>query len=234
MGGQRVLVGPGRGHRFELRSLPLLYRIRNRGSVALGRYEPRVTAFLAERLRSCSVFVDVGACTGYYTRVALNLMDPGGRVIAFEPDPDAAARLRLNFDDSRLTLRTEALGKDDHGAVLDRRAGAASRVRGESIAGSGFRDSASVNVRSLDGLVQAGELPTPELLKLDVEGGEMLVLEGMSAVLERRPALAVECHSMPLLSEVLDLLIGYGYDHLEVTHGGDDVGPPTVLATTAV
>src|SRR5947209_2398611 len=69
MGGQRVLVGPGRGHRFELKSLPLLYRIRNRGSVALGRYEPRVTAFLAERLRSCSVFVDVGACTGYYTRV---------------------------------------------------------------------------------------------------------------------------------------------------------------------
>jgi FkbM family methyltransferase len=201
--------------------------------VAFGRYEPRVTGFLANHLPSCGVFVDVGACTGYYTRIALNLMDTDGRVIAFEPDPDAAIRLRLTFGDSRLTLRVEALGRDDHEAVLDRRAGTASRVRGESIAGPGFRDSASVNVRSLDALVEAGELPPPELLKIDVEGGEMLVLEGMSAVLERRPALAVECHSMPLLSEVLDLLIAHGYDNVEVTHGGDDIGPPTVLAAVA-
>jgi FkbM family methyltransferase len=233
MGGQRVLVGPGRGHRFEVRSLPLLHRIRNRGSVALGRYEPRVTAFLSKRLPFCGVFADVGACTGYYTRIALNLMPGGGRVVAFEPDADAAVSLRLTFGDSRLTVRAEALGRDDHQAILDRRAGVASRVRGESITASGFLDSASVNVRSLDGMVEAGELPPPELLKVDVEGGEVLVLEGMSAVLERRPALVVECHSMPLLSQVLDLLIDHGYDHLEVTGGGDDVGPPTVLAATA-
>jgi hypothetical protein len=129
-------------------------------------------------------------------------------------------------------VRAEALGRNDHEAVLDRREGMASRIRGESIDASGYPDSAGVQVRSLDGLVEAGELPPPELLKLDVEGGEMLVLEGMSAVLGRLPAMAVECHSMPLLSEVLALLIDYGYDHLELTHGGDDVGPPTVLATT--
>ncbi len=226
----RVLVGPGRGHRFEVPPLSLVYRMRNRGSVALGRYEPEVTAFLAKRLPSCRVFFDVGANTGYYTRIALNLMDPEGRIVAFEPDPEAASCLHRAFSDPRLTVREEALGCKDHDAVLERREGLASRIRDESIAGSGCAKGTDVRVRSLDGLIEADWMPPPDLLKIDVEGGEMLVLEGMRRLLQERPAVVVECHSMPLLRDVLDLLIGNRYGHVEVTRGGDNVGPPTVLA----
>lgn len=226
----RVLVGPGRGHRFEAPPLSLVYRVRNRGSVALGRYEPEVTAFLAKRLPSCRTFFDVGANTGYYTRIALNLMGPEGRVVAFEPDPKAAGCLRQTFSDSRLTVREEALGCKDHDAVLERREGLASRIRDESIAGSGYANGTDVRVRSLDGLIESDQMPSPDLLKIDVEGGEMLVLEGMRRLLQRRPAVVVECHSMSLLRDVLDLLIGDRYGHVEVTRGGDNVGPPTVLA----
>jgi FkbM family methyltransferase len=227
-----VLVGPGRGHRFEVPPLSLAYRVRNRASVALGRYEPEVATFLARHLRSCRAFVDIGASTGYYTRIALTLMESDGTVVAFEPDPDAAARLRRAFSDPRLAVREEALGRDDHGAVLERRDRLASRIRDESVASSGYANGIDVRVRSLDGLVDAGEVPCPDVLKIDVEGGEILVLEGMSRLLQRRPAIAVECHSMPLLRDVLDLLIGNGYDSVEVTHGGDNIGPPTVLAAT--
>jgi hypothetical protein len=52
-------------------------------------------------------------------------------------------------------------------------------------------------------------------------------------LVERLPAAAVECHSMPLLRDVLDLFLGFGYERVEVTRGGDHVGPPTVLATPA-
>jgi len=226
----RVLVGPGRGHRFEVPPLSLVYRARNRGSVALGRYEPEVTAFLAERLRFCRSFFDVGASTGYYTRIALNLMDSEGRVVAFEPDPKAASCIRKTLSDPRLTVREEALGCKDHDAVLERREGLASRIRDESIAGTGYANGTEVRVRSLDGLLEADRVPPPDLLKIDVEGGEILVLEGMHRLLQRRPTVVVECHSMPLLRDVLDLLIGQGYGHVEVTRGGDKVGPPTVLA----
>jgi FkbM family methyltransferase len=226
----RVFVGPGRGHRFELPSRSLVYRIRNRGSFALGRYEPEVTRFLAERLRSNSVFADIGAHSGYYTRVALALMAPHGRVVAFEPDLELALRLRQSFDDRRLVVRVEALGRDDHDAVLQRGGGLAARVRGEAIPGGEFVDGVEVRVRSLDGLVEGDEVPRPDILKLDVEGGEMLALEGMGGLLKGRPAAAIECHSMQLLRDVLDLLIADGYDHIEVTGGGDGVGPPTVLA----
>jgi FkbM family methyltransferase len=230
----RVLVGPGRGHRFELPSHSLVRRMWNWRSVALGRYEPEVTAFLAERLRSSRVFFDVGAYTGYYTRIALNLMDVQSRVVAFEPNPEAAARMRRTLGDARLAVREQALGREDHDAVLQRREGVVARIRDESIAGTGYAKSTAVRVRSLDGLVAAEELPPPDLLKIDVEGGEVLVLEGMDRLLvQKRPAIAVECHSMPLLRDVLNLLIDHGYDHLQVTRGGDDVGPPTVLAATA-
>jgi FkbM family methyltransferase len=229
----RVLLGPAKGHRFELASPSPLYRMRNRGSVALGRYEPKVTAFLAERLRSCQVFFDIGAHTGYYTRIALSLMAADGKVIAFEPDPKAAIRLRQTFSDPRLSVRSEAAGREDHDAVLEWRQGLASRVRDESIAGPGYKKRADVRVRSLDGLVDADQVPPADLVKVDVEGGELLVLEGMSRMLQNRPAAVVECHSMQLLHDVLSVFINHGYDHLVVTHGGDRVGPPTVLAATS-
>ncbi len=229
----RVLVGPGRGHRFELPSHSLLRRMWNWRSVALGRYEPEVTAFLAERLRPARVFFDVGAHTGYYTRIALKLMDAESRVVAFEPDHDAAARMRRTLGGARLAVREEAVGREDHYAVLERREGVVARIRGESIAGTGYAQSTAVRVCSLDRLLAAEELPPPDLLKVNVEGGELLVLEGMCRLLEQqRPAMAVECHSMPLLRDVLELLIDHGYDHLRVTRGGDGVGPPTVLAAT--
>jgi FkbM family methyltransferase len=229
----RVLVGPGRGHRFELPSRSLVSRMRSWGAVALGRYEPEVSTFLAERLRSARVFFDVGAYTGYYTRIALNLMGAESRIVAFEPDPEAAARLRRTLGDARLAVREQAVGREDHDAVLQRRDGVVARVRDESIAGTGHTKNIDIQVRSLDRLVQTGQAPTPDLLKIDVEGGELLVLEGMHRLLaQQRPAMAVECHSMPLLRDVLNLLIDHSYDRLQVTRGGDDLGPPTVLAAT--
>jgi FkbM family methyltransferase len=229
----RVLVGPGRGHRFELSSHSLIHRMWSWRSVALGRYEPEVSTFLAEHLRSSRVFFDIGAYTGYYTRIALNLMDVESRIVAFEPDPEAAARLRRTLSDARLTVREEAVGREDHDAVLERREGVVARIRDESIAGTGYTQSTDIRVRCIDRLLAADELPPPDILKIDVEGGELLVLEGMHRLLvAKRPAMAVECHSMALLRDVLDLLIDHGYDHLQVTRGGDDLGPPTVLAGT--
>ncbi len=226
----RVLFGPGRGHRFEVPSRPVTHA-RQWASLTLGRYEPDVTGFIARRMRGSRVFFDVGAHTGYYTRVALRLMPPDASVVAFEPDPAAAGRLRAALIDPRLSVREEALGREDHLSVLERRPGVASRVRGESVAGERFERTETVAVRSLDGLAEAGCVPPPDIVKLDVEGGELLVLEGMRGLLRAQPTVVVECHSMPLLSDVLQLLIEYGYDHLEVTRGGDDVGPPTVFAT---
>ncbi|TMK97997.1 MAG: FkbM family methyltransferase [Actinobacteria bacterium] len=230
MGTARVLVGPARGHRFQLESRSGIGQLWRRASIAIGRYEPRVTSFLAENLRSCRVFFDIGASTGYYTRIALRLMDPTSRIVALEPDPRLATHLRSAFQDARLSVRPEAAGRDDHEAVLEHSHGLASRIRSESLLGPGFVAGGIVKVRSLDGMVERGELPSPDVVKIDVEGGELLVLEGMSRLLEHQPALAVECHSMSLLGEVLRTVNDRAYNRVEVTRGGDGIGPSTVLA----
>src|SRR2546430_1234030 len=107
----RVFMGPGRGHHFETPQRRL-HGMRNRGFVALGRYELAVTAFLAEYLPSSGAFFDIGASTGYFTRVALAIMPPTAKIVAFEPDSRAAAELRGGFDDPRLCVRAEAAGRE--------------------------------------------------------------------------------------------------------------------------
>lgn len=197
----------------------------------LGRYEPETATFLSRHLRSSHVFFDIGAHTGYYTRLALRLMDEDAMVVAFEPDPEPAAVLRATLADDRLVVRDEAVGRDDHAAQVERRPGLCSRIANESIAVDRPAETTTVQVRSLDSMVESGEVPAPDLLKIDVEGGELLALEGMCKILDRKPTAVVECHSMPLLRDVLGQFVDRGYGHVEVTRGGDEIGPPKVCAS---
>ena len=69
-----------------------------------------------------------------------------------------------------------------------------------------------VPVRSLDAMVSDGSLPTPALIKLDVEGAEVMVLNGaMSVLRSARPELFLEVHSSALLDECREILEGEGY-----------------------
>ncbi len=248
-----VWLGPGRGHRLVITSSSTLGALRERARLALGCYEREAIAFASEWLPRSRVFFDVGAYTGYYTRIALRLMDRTGLVVAFEPDRDLAAVLRSSFDDSRLRVCTEALGRDEQEATLDsrlrvctealgrdeqeaglpRRAGLAACNAGASISARGFSAHATVQVRPLDAFIEAGKVPAPDMIKIDVEGGELLALEGMGRLLGAHPTLIVECHSMALLADVVRLLSDHAYERLQVTRGGDLVGPPFVLASQA-
>lgn len=223
-----VLVGAGRGHRFDPAGL------RTSARIALGRYEPAVDAFLREVLAEASVFVDVGAHTGYFSRVALRTMPAAGRIVAFEPDDEAREQLRAVGDAPRLEVRAEALGGADADGTLLVTPGSCSRLDTTAPQGSGA-SSQSVQVRALDNLIAAGEFPAPDVLKIDVEGAETAVLAGATAALAAVRALVVECHSMPLLHEVLGVVLDAGFDLVRTTEGGDLLGPPTVLArrTTA-
>lgn len=222
--GVRVLVGPARGHHVDVSGL------HPRVVIGLGLYEREVSRFLAVRLQAASVFYDVGAFTGYYSRMALRLMRPGGCVAAFEPDADARAALKASFSNNRLTVRSEAVGAHDHMAVLSSGGGLCSRIEGESVPNPASQPSGKVRVRSLDSIVAATELPPPDVVKIDVEGGEVEVLVGMSTLLEKRPVLAVECHSIDLLGRAIERLVGAGYERMNVTAGGHQQGPPTLLA----
>jgi FkbM family methyltransferase len=169
-------------------------------------YEAGLVDALAAMLKPGDVFVDVGANIGFLSVLAARIVGPGGRVIAFEPHPDAAARLRtglrVNAVSGIVDVIEAALGAHDQAVV-------ALHLTGDSVLSSTdplraplrddfpFVRAIDVPSMTLDGWMRA----RPELLsriaaiKIDVEGTEADVLAGMPETLAARPQAPVLCET---------------------------------------
>jgi FkbM family methyltransferase len=159
-------------------------------------HQRRLRRLYREFLRPGDLAFDVGAHVGDRTRCFAQL---GARVIAIEPQPDLAARLRRQFaGDPKVAVVESALGAAPGRATLflSRRTPTVTtlsdawieRVQGtpgfERVA---WQDRREVPVTTLDDLIARHGLP--RFCKIDVEGFEAEVLHGLSQPL---PALSLE------------------------------------------
>jgi len=163
--------------------------------------------FLLDYLRPNDVFVDVGANVGVYALLGSTV--PGVEVWAFEPSSETVTRLRMNVD-------LNGVGDIIH--VVQAAVGAGS---GSALLTVGL---ASVNhlIASKEPTVSAETIPMVSLderfigaetalsiLKIDVEGHEIAVLEGAKRVIEAsRPPVIVEANDVAGLAAWLSIL-GY-------------------------
>ena len=131
---------------------------------------------------------DVGASVGLFTMHAAQRVQ---RVIAFEPDPETAGRLRknvqLNGFMEKVDILQVALGEEEgkkelHTDGLGGLAPALGNLKRHSGA-------VSVQVETVDRLSQQRTAQCPTVLKIDIEGAELLALRGAKALLhsEQRP-----------------------------------------------
>lgn len=73
--------------------------------------------------------------------------------------------------------------------------------------------------RTVDTLVNRGEVPSPDFMKIDTEGHELKVLFGARQTLAiKKPDLLVEFHSKSLHVSVRQLLESFGYDVHTIRH----------------
>jgi len=190
----RCLVGPN-----------LLFdaRMREDGSwvdLFFLQYEaPALTPILETFLRTGSTFVDVGANIGVYAGWASRLVGPGGRVMAFEPVPATRDYLEhviaLNHLDN-LQLIPKAVGAQSGTVtlwVLPRASGLTTAL--PPTAGSAAQP-VEVPLTTLDDELAARGGPAPALVKIDVEGLEIAVLQGAARTLAgpTPPAVVFETH----------------------------------------
>jgi FkbM family methyltransferase len=150
-----------------------------------GTFEPDETALIARLLRRVDRFVDVGANLGYYTCLALQ---SGRGVMAIEPQPRNLRSLYQNLISNGWERNAEvipvALAAAPGLLTLYGASGpSASLLR--SWAGYSSRHRQIVAVSTLDHLL-AGRFEGERLLvKIDVEGAELGVLQGAQATLRR-------------------------------------------------
>ncbi len=155
-----------------------------------GTYEHDETCFLTKNLRPGMVFVDIGANLGYFTTLAARLVGNSGRVIAVEPDPDNFRLLELNVKRNGLTNVTalnRALGAAPGEATLFRSRWnfGDHRLADDK---TSKRETVTVQVDTVDRIVDRENLPRVDLIKLDVQGFEQQVQKGMLKTLEANPA----------------------------------------------
>ena len=158
-----------------------------------GKHEPEVQNAILAGVRPGAVVYDIGANVGTMALGAAQLVGNLGMVIAFDGDPENIERLRehstRNGSKDRLRVVHAAVWSRTGTDGIGFRRGAPSRSQGgveadgnRPVLGSG--EVINVPAVTLDDFVAAGE-PPPQLLKIDVEGGEYEVLRGANTLFAR-------------------------------------------------
>jgi len=167
-------------------------------------YEPELARFVPDVLRPGDVFVDVGANIGFFSVLAGAAIAPTGRIVAFEPDPRARARLAslvaANGVAPAIEVVPAAVGAAAASATffLAQDPVLSTLVPDESPAPHlEVQDTIEVAVVSLDEwFATRGDLSRRiRLVKIDVEGGESAVVAGMQQLLRDHPAVIVVCET---------------------------------------
>lgn len=152
-----------------------------------GVWEAFETQLFTRLLEPGDCVIDVGANIGYYSLLAACLVGPAGSVWAFEPEAENFAKLRENLErlsrpPSLRLFRAACSARSGEAQLF-----LAPENRGDHRLAPDAEPRAHENVPTLrlDDLM--AELPrSPDLVKIDTQGGEVGVLQGMARLLDRR------------------------------------------------
>lgn len=182
-----------------------------------GVYEFAVSQLVREYLKPGDVFVDVGANIGYYSVIAAAAVGETGAVYAFEPNARIRNRLKRNVelnDLRQITVRPEAITGESGVVRLIEPQGSGN----DGLAYVGASGSAEgVEVRAVR-LDEISELSSrvPQLIKVDVEGGEPEVFRGAAGLLERSDAPSIIFESFEIARDAA-ILREHGYQIMQPT-----------------
>jgi FkbM family methyltransferase len=207
--------------------------------------EPDVANAFVTLLHVGDVAVDVGANCGFLTVLAAMLVGPTGHVVSFEPDPENVARLRANLalnDCTNVTVIQKAvtnqvgdveffINSDNSGgnALWD----PAQYPGNEKCLANPIRR--TVPGTTLDAEWEQLRLPAPKVIKIDTEGADQRVLEGMRDLLSlQKPRFVIsELHEFALakMGGSQESLRGFMLDLGYSTFGLTVVGAPSLVST---
>lgn len=165
------------------------------------RYEPVETDLIKSLLQSGNVFVDIGANIGYYSLVASRCVGASGKVYSFEPAPSNFSFLLKNIQENNsqniiATMKAIAEKKGILQLFMDEHLSG-----GHQIFNSGMKThSVDVDTISLDEFFENEKTPI-DLLKIDIEGAEMLALKGMRKTIASNPQMKIITEFYPVMIE---------------------------------
>lgn len=173
--------------RAKLRQHPRIQRALTR-ALSIGHpreeYEHAFRSAVLACIRPGDCVWDIGANVGVYSELFARAVGRPGRVISFEPSPTCAAilkdRLRHCGIETTWEIAPIALSNEDGQAWLSVAAG--DTAPSNHLASRSGPTTVSVPTARGDSLLAAG-YEAPAVMKIDVEGFEGEVLDGMTSIL---------------------------------------------------
>jgi FkbM family methyltransferase len=180
------------GNSFLMHILPLGPREGSRGIFLFReKYEPLLT-YGSQFVGPGDVALDLGANQGIFCCAFGAAVGAGGRVVAVEPIPHQAERLRTNIQlngFNQCSVLQKAIADGSGVATL----GIGQGDTAASLMAEDKSLSIEVETISIDEIVANFDLKRVDFIKLDVEGAELLALQGAADTLDRfHPTLSLE------------------------------------------
>ncbi len=186
----------------------------------IGSKEPGTVEWLHRTLRPDDTVLDIGANIGIYSVFAA-ARTSHGKVYAVEPHAGNFAMLLRSIHSNQLQQRITPLN-----IALDTAAGWIDFSYNDLKAGSSGSQLATSPAmqavpavvteqkptQSVDGMIAAGWLKPPDVIKIDVDGNELNILNGMHGLLATTQLRSLQVEADPEQEQaIIDLLAGFDY-----------------------
>lgn len=183
-------------------------------------HEPVVTNLFIEYIKSRTTVLDIGAHLGYFSCLASKLATKG-EVHAFEVDPNCIPLIEVNMlmnTANNLILNNYAVSNKNGFETIP-----LAEVPNPRLMINAQKKSMEIESIKIDDYVSKNKL-NPGFIKIDVEGAEWKVLQGMKGTLDRKDLfLLVEIHVKNLADnfntnyqDILSFLFEKGFTVSEV------------------
>lgn len=160
------------------------------------RYEQAFDDAMFAEISPGDVVWDVGANIGYYSKKFAEAAGPGGKVFAFEPFPLTIERLQSETTGYE-TIEVVPMALASQCGAMHMQIGGDELGATNKVVGKGATEGIiEIEAISGDALISRSDMQCPNILKIDTEGFELDVLQGMRSLLNRQEirALFIEVH----------------------------------------
>jgi len=184
-------------------------------------HEPLTTKLLSKELKKDMVCLDVGGNIGYYTLFESNIVGENGKVIAIEPSPPNFQHLKKNLEiqnTKNVDAYNFAAGDKDgdiNFLIYKESNGSFTIPDGETTDLPG--EIIKVQAKRLDTFLDELKINRVDFVRMDVEGYESHIIEGMKKTMELfKPMFQIEVHASLLgkdgTKNFLKTFQEYGYE----------------------
>lgn len=155
----------------------------------LGEYERPLTEIIGRLIRKGATCLDVGANFGWYTTLMSEKAGPSGEVHSFEPVPNIYAELKRNREllatRDKVFINNLALGDRADTVHINLFDDLPSGHASLAAKGDESRSSFECRMITLDSYLTENNVGNVDLVKVDIEGAELMFLKGSNKLFEQ-------------------------------------------------